>query len=185
MIDINHEHPDYKHEKRTLEMYRNLYAGGYKFKEHASLYLLRRQKEPLDVYAERLSRVFYENYIGSIIDWYGSTLFRREPSLHFGDCAGPGQDFLVQFADDCDRRGSSLSDFFRQTLLDALIAGRSHVLVDFPRISRPVTNRAEEDAAGISRAYLVRYQAEDLINWRVNDRGEYEWVVFGKVIKLN
>ncbi|MBV9406492.1 MAG: hypothetical protein JO211_14205, partial [Acidobacteriaceae bacterium] len=36
---------------------------------------------------------------------------------------------------------------------------------------------AEEDAAGLSRAYLMRYQAEDLINWSRDERGEYEWVV--------
>jgi len=39
-------------------------------RENAFEYLIRRHKEPNDIYAERLSRVFYENYIGSIIDWY-------------------------------------------------------------------------------------------------------------------
>ena len=38
-------------------------------KANASEYLCRRQKEPGDVYGERLSHVFYENYIGSIVDW--------------------------------------------------------------------------------------------------------------------
>ena len=42
---------------------------------------MRRHKEPGEVYQERLSRVFYENYIGSIIDWYAATLMRREPAL--------------------------------------------------------------------------------------------------------
>ena len=32
---------------------------------------------------ERLTRVFYENYVGSIVDWYAATLFRREPVLTF------------------------------------------------------------------------------------------------------
>jgi hypothetical protein len=178
MIEIDREHADFKRQKRTLQMYRDLYSGGFEFKERAAHYLLRRQKEPLDVYGERLSRVFYENYIGSIIDWYGSTLFRREPSLYFEEGQDAGQHFLAHFAEDCDRRGTKLSDFFRQTFIDSLISGRSHVLLDFPRTSNSVMNRAEEDAAGISRAYVVRFQAEDLINWCVDDRGEYEWVVF-------
>ncbi len=63
--------------------YRDLYAGGEQFKLNADRYLVRRQKEPGDVYAERLSRSFYENYIGSIVDWYTATLFRREPVLAF------------------------------------------------------------------------------------------------------
>lgn len=159
-------------------MYRDLYAGGFEFKERAAHYLLRRQKEPLDVYAERLSRVFYENYIGSIIDWYGSTLFRREPSLHCEQGLDIGQKFVSEFADDCDRRGTRLADFFREAFIDALVAGKTHILMDFPRAPKPVSNRAEEEAAGVSRAYLVRYQTEDLINWCTDERGEYEWVVF-------
>src|SRR5581483_11284574 len=156
MIEIDREHVSFQRQKQTLQMYRDLYAGGNLFKERVAHYLLRRQKEPLDVYAERLSRVFYENYIGSIIDWYGSTLFRREPSL---------------------------SDFLRQSFIDALVAGKSHILIDFPRTSKQPANRAEEDAAGISRAYLVRYQAEDLINWCVDERGDYEWLVFRQKCK--
>ena len=61
--------------------YRDLYVGGEQFIANADRYLVRRQKEPGDVYAERLSRSFYENYVGSIVDWYTATLFRREPVL--------------------------------------------------------------------------------------------------------
>lgn len=178
MIEIDREHADFRRQKLTLQTYRDLYAGGYEFKEHATRYLLRRQKEPLDVYAERLARVFYENYIGSIIDWYGSTLFRREPSLHFEQTVEKGEEFLAEFADDCDLRGTTLSDFFRHSFTDALVTGKSHILVDFPRAPNPVLNRAEEDAAGVSRAYLVQFQSEELINWCTSERGDYEWVVF-------
>ncbi len=177
MIDINREHPEFNRQKSMLKMYRDLYAGGHEFKHHAAEYLIPRQKEPLDVYAERLRRVFYENHIGSIVDWYASTLFRREPSLLLEGGLDSGQKFLSAMADDCDRQGTKLSTFFRQCLIDTLVAGRSHVLIDFPRISATPNNRAEEDAAGLSRAYLVRYQAEDLINWSTDDQGEYEWVV--------
>ncbi len=178
MIQIDQEHAEYKRQRRTLQTYRDLYAGGYEFKERAAHYLLRRQKEPLDVYAERLSRVFYENYVGSIIDWYGSTLFRREPSLYFEEGLEPARQFLSQFADDCDRRGTTLSDFFRHAFIDALVAGKTHILIDFPRVFKTIMNRAEEDAIGVSRAYLIRFGAEDLINWSTDERGDYEWVVF-------
>ncbi len=158
-------------------MYRDLYAGGQEFKLRAADYLLRRQKEPLDVYGERLHRVFYENYIGSIIDWYASTLFRRQPSLQLEGGLSAGRDFLTEFADDTDLRGTGLSGFLRSCFVDALIAGRSHILIDFPTSPEKPTTRAEEDLAGVSRAFLVRYEAEELINWDRNERGEYEWVV--------
>ena len=177
MIEIDREHQEYKRHLHTLRMYRDLYAGGQDFKHQAAEYLLRRQKEPLDVYSERLQRVFYENYIGSIVDWYASTLFRREPSLEFEGGLPAGQAFLSEFADDCDHRRTTLSNFLRQCFIDAVVAGRSHILVDFPRTATIASTRAEEDLAGISRAFLVRYQAEDLINWSQDERGEYEWIV--------
>ena len=77
--DITHEHPEYAAKRAMWRQYRDLYAGGEQFIASADQYLVRRQKEPGDVYLERLSRSFYENYVGSIVDWYTATLFRREP----------------------------------------------------------------------------------------------------------
>ncbi|MBV8069263.1 MAG: hypothetical protein JO270_05120 [Acidobacteriaceae bacterium] len=177
MIEIDREHPEYRRRHHMLRMYRDLYAGGQEFRNRAADYLLRRQKEPLDVYAERLHRVFYENYIGSIIDWYTSTLFRREPSLDLAGGLASGREFLTAFADDCDCNGTKLSQFFRACFTDALITGQSHILLDFPRAADAPQNRAEEDLAGLSRAFLVRYEAEELINWSGNERGDYDWIV--------
>ena len=70
---------------------------------------MRRHKEPDEVYQERLSRVFYENYIGSIIDWYAATLMRREPALLFEGNDAAAKDFYSLLADDCDLKGTSLT----------------------------------------------------------------------------
>src|SRR3977135_943408 len=83
MQNINVEHPEYAACKSMWRKYNDLYVGGEQFREHATEYLVRRNKEPTDVYYERLSRVFYENYIGSIIDWYAATLIRREPIISY------------------------------------------------------------------------------------------------------
>jgi hypothetical protein len=183
MIDIDREHPEFKRQKLTWRSYRDLYAGGRQFRHRAAEYLLRRQKEPLDVYSERLHRVFYQNYIGSIIDWYSATLFRRGPTLHFQGENETGQSFLSELADDCDLRGTNLTNFFRRCFSDALVTGRRYILIDFPRVARTPTNRAEEDATGLSRAYLVRYSAEDLINWSLDERGDFDWVVLKQSIE--
>jgi hypothetical protein len=177
MTEIDREHPEYSRNKRTLQMYRDLYTGGQQFTHKAAQYLLRRQKEPLDVYGERLQRTFYQNYVGSIVDWYAATLFRRAPSLQLDGGIESGRRFLVEFADDCDRHGASTATFFQTCFTDALVTGISHILIDFPKSSAIPATRAEEDATGISRAYVVRYQAEDLVNWSIDERGDYEWVV--------
>lgn len=177
MVDIDREHPSYKHQVRTWRTYRDLYAGGFEFKRRADHYLQQRQKEPADIYQERIRRVFYENYIGSIVDWYSATLFRREPSVQFEGGLDGGRSFLSEFLDDCDLRGTKLSSFFRGCLTEALVTGQSHILIDFPAQVAEARNRAEEDAAGLSRAFLVRYGAEEMINWCCDDRGDYQWVV--------
>ncbi len=177
MVSIDREHPDYKIRKGMWRMYRDLYAGGEQLKVNASAYLSRRQKEPLEVYGERISRVFYENYIGSIIDWYAATLFRREPNLSFAGENDGARRFFCDFAEDCDRKQSAVSDYFRRQFVETLVTGCSYTLVDFPRVTKTPANRAEEDAMGASRAYLVEYRAEDLINWDYDEDGNYEWVV--------
>jgi hypothetical protein len=175
-LDITSEHPEYVLRRDIWHRYRDLYAGGEQFKANATQYLIARHKEAPEVYYERLGRVFYENYAGSIIDWYAATLFRREPILVF-DGNDRGREFFNEFVDDCDRKGTSLTDFLRQSFTDALVGGCSHILVDFPRPQKHAGTRAEEDALGLSRAYLVGYSAEDLINWSLDDQGNYEWVV--------
>ena len=177
MFDINREHPDYAAQKATWKKYHDLYLGGQQFLLNAQNYLIRRQREPGDVYAERLSRVFYENYIGSIVDWYAATLFRREPVLTFEGQNDAGRKFFSSLVEDADRKGTQLNDFFRRQFIESLITGGSYTLVDFPRVPVKAETRGEEDALGASRAYLVDYAADDLINWSLDERGNYEWVV--------
>jgi hypothetical protein len=174
---IEQEHPDYTAKSRMWRRYRDLYAGGEQFRGNASEYLLRRQKEPVEVYQERLARVFYENYLGSIVDWYTATLVRREPILEFAGTNEPGKNFFARFAQNCDLRGTTLTHFFKQQITEALVCGKSYVVVDFPRTDSPALTRADEDASGRSRAYLVAYNAEEVINWSTDQQGELEWVV--------
>jgi hypothetical protein len=177
VLDIDLEHPQYRARKEVWRCYRDLYIGGEQFKLNAQRHLIPRQKEPGDVYRERLTRVFYENYVGSIVDWYAATLFRREPVLTFEGTNERGQAFFGEFVEDVDRKGTALADFLRKQLVEAMVAGQSFVLVDFPRMGERPGNLAEEDASGASRAYLVDYRAEDLINWSLDDCGNFEWVV--------
>src|SRR5260370_13113120 len=176
-FDINQEHPEYAARRATWRQYRDLYAGGEQFKANADQYLIPRQKEPGDVYAERLRRSFYENYIGSIVDWYAATLFRREPVIAFEGRNERAKKFFGEFTEDCDLKGGSLTEFFRRQFIETLVCGKSYVLIDFPRQNSPAGTRGEEDERGASRAYLVGYRATELINWSHDEHGHYGWVV--------
>jgi hypothetical protein len=177
MENINREHPEYVAQKAVWKQYRDLYAGGEQLRANAHEYLVRRQKEPGQVYAERLRRVFYENYAGSIIDWYAATLLRREPVLELsGNDAGAKQ-FYNALAEDCDLKGTNFHEFFRRRFVEAMVCGSSYIAVEFPRTGGEARSRAEEDASGRSRAYLVNYGPDEIINWSFDRNGGMEWAV--------
>jgi hypothetical protein len=170
--------PEFERNAAMYRTYHHLYRGGEVLRQNAAEYLSRRIREPHEVYQERLSRVFYENYIGSIIDWYAATLFRREPIVTYEQGSERGRAFFGEFLDDCDRKGTALGDFLRQQFTHALVFGRSYALVDFPKQTGVATNQAEEDALGFSRAYLTGFTPEQMTNWAYDEVGRFDWVVF-------
>jgi hypothetical protein len=177
METINREHPEYVAKKALWAQYKHLYAGGEQIRANASLYLVRRHKEPGDVYRERLARVFYQNYIGSIIDWYAATLMRCSPGLLLGGSDSGAQAFYGLLDQDCDFKGTTLAEFFRERFVQLLVCGSSHIVVDFPRVNGEARSRAEEDACGQSRAYLMEYGPDEVINWSHDRLGGLEWIV--------
>lgn len=177
METINREHPEYVRRKAIWPQYRDLYAGGDQLHANATQYLLRRHKEPGDIYSERLARVFYQNYIGSIIDWYSATLMRCGPGLLLGGSDPAAQSFYSVLSADCDLKGTSLTEFFRQRFVQALVSGSSYIVVDFPKAKGEPRTRAEEDACGQSRAYLMDYGPDEVINWKHDRLGGLDWIV--------
>jgi hypothetical protein len=177
MENINREHPDYIARKAMWKQYKDLYAGGEQLRLNACEYLVRRQKEPGQVYEERLRRVFYENYVGSIVDWFAATLMRREPMLQFEGSDAGAKGFYNLLSVDCDLKGTRLHEFFRQRFVQVMVCGSSFVVVDFPKAGGVAQTRAEEDASGRSRAYLTEYAADEVINWNYDETGGLDWVV--------
>jgi hypothetical protein len=177
MWQIEKEHPDYTANRAMWAQYRDLYAGGEQLRRNAATYLYRRDKEPETIYSQRLNQVFYENYAGSIIDWYAATLMRREPVLIFEGNNERGKAYFNLLSDDCDLKGTNLSEFFRQQFTRALVWGKSYIAVEFPKVAATPKTRAEEDASGRSRAYLIDYSPEEVINWSQDSEGNLEWAV--------
>src|SRR5262249_37261855 len=87
------------------------------------------------------------------------------------------RDFFSLLSEDCDLKGTSFTEYFRQRVVQTLVCGTSYIAVEFPRSNGPVLSRAEEDASGRSRAYLVAYWPYATINWNYDETGSLEWVV--------
>lgn len=174
---LDKKHPDYHDRQKMWQRYWDFYAGGEQLRRNAGQYLVRRQKEPSDVYQERLSRVFYENYLGSCVDWYAATLFRTAPRVTFSPGPKSAQEFYSTFLRNADSQGTPLLELIRKVFIETLVFKQSYVLIDFPRVTDTPSTRAEEDAIGKSRAYMVPFSPGQLINWKRDEHGQFDWVV--------
>jgi len=171
---LTQESQEYLKWKSILAFYADLYVGGAEFKARASNYLYQRHREPNEIYQERTDRAFYENYIGSIIDWYSSTLFRRELIITIDEASQTAGQLYSAFFNNCDQSGTNISDFFRKQFREALIYGRSYVCLEFPSQTRHYTSRLDEVEAGADKPYLVGYTAVDVINTTHDAQGKLE-----------
>jgi len=104
-------------------------------------------------------------------------LMRREPVMLFEGSDAAAGGFYDLLADDCDLKGTNLTEFFRRRFVGMLVCGASYIAVEFPRSEGSARTRAEEDSSGQSRAYLVDYGADEVINWSYDQAGGLDWVV--------
>src|SRR5271157_383610 len=176
--ELNIKHPEYDAE--LVLKYDLLYEGGDVFLKQVPLFLPKRNSEAQKLYTERLARAFYISYTGPIIDYFVSNLFTFNSNInHKGD--GGQSKFYDEFFDNCDLKGTGFDDFFEQVFTNSLIHQKSYILVDFPSISSdipPPINALEEEAMGLTRAYLVHFEKKDLIDWQYDDLGNFDWVKF-------
>lgn len=177
LFEITKPHKDYTAWLPTLTMYEHLYSGGAIFKSHASKYLYRRHREPNEVYQERLNRSYYENHIGSIIDWYASTLFHREPIITAEASLESTRRYFYSFLNNCDAKRTSLSSFMRSRMIEALVFGKTYVQIDFPASSYRAKSRSEEVQLGLDCGYLIAHHPLDVINWSKDDSGNINLLV--------
>lgn len=172
------ESEEYQSWKPVLETYTDLYSGGAQFKAKAQKYLYRRHREPGEIFQERSDRAFYENYIGSIIDWYASTLFRREAIITISEASDQEAKFYFSFLQNCDKNGSNISDFFRKRFNEALVYGKSYICLEFPFRSEVYSNRYEESLFGADRPYLVGHSPLNTVNKMYGESGQLTQITF-------
>lgn len=174
---LQRQHPEFTHKSSIWRQYRLLYEGGHKFNAAADELLHKRRSEPGDVYGERLSRVFYENYIGACIDWYAATIFRRPPSILISTEDATTEQFYREFLSDCDQCGLGLAELAKRQFVELLVCGRTHAMIDFPARTVTPRSRAHEEELGQSRAYIVPLSADSITDWRRRSDGDYDWLI--------
>jgi hypothetical protein len=171
-VPANSTHPEYDANLAAWLRARDVIAGEDAVKAAGENYLPRLDSQSDDEYNAYKSRACFFNATSRTADGFLGLLFRRDPSVKLPDRhAGIGGALRV-FSDDVDLMGTSLFTFCKGVTSEVLSVGRCGTLVDW-------------DGAGESRAYVVRYATEDILNWhteRINGRNILSLVALREVI---
>ncbi len=180
---LNREHAYYKSHKDWWTQYDLLYRGGPVLKNDAARFLIKAEKEMQDVYLERLKRFTYQNIAGPSIGWYQSKLFSRDPEIHMRIAdgtkpyEGANQDFYTKFLQNCDRSGTTFVDLWRQVFLNVVQFKDCYICIDLPRSDSSYVSLNQQKAAGALDPYVMIYDPRNVINWQVDDYGNFEWMI--------
>jgi len=160
LVPVNTTHIDYDFNLPAWLRARDVIAGDDAVKSAGESYLPRLDSQNDDEYLSYKTRACFFNATSRTRDGFLGLLFRRDPEVKLPDRhAGVGGALRV-FTDDVDLMGTSLFTFCKGVVGEVLALGRCGTLIDW-------------QADGDSRAYVVRYVAEDILNWqtqRINGR---------------
>ncbi len=167
-VESRHEnHDTFSPEWR---FYLNSYEGGQNYLHEN--YLFRHFRENEMDYQDRRQRSYYYNFCRTVIETYISHIYHQSNAI-YRDSMGIRE--YQRFLEDVDGRGNSMQIFMQEQIAPAAqIFGHVHVLIDKPVINRPLRSRAEEQLLNI-RPYLALIYPENLVDFRLDEKGNFIW----------
>jgi len=150
------------------ELLHDLFAGTLGMREHAAKWLPSEPGEDPQAWQIRVGRSVLHNAYRDTIDKLASKPFSRAITLKEKELLPEPLELIEH---DCDREGTSLTSFFLEVWEAASVHGLTHVLVDMPATSVPMT-LADERSKGV-RPYFTHIPASNLVGWQsiTNDVG--------------
>ena len=132
-------------------------------------------------YTARKKCAFYENHMGSVIDYVAASL-GADPLVLSEEGKEQDGDFWERFTGNVSpprATESTLSDFMVEQARTALIYGRAWTLVDLPAMAEPliIVSEAEQREAGLLTPFLVPISPTNVIDWEVDDDGRLLWAM--------
>ena len=170
MLDAAENLPDYvRPEVRALAPARarsRTLADGTDAVHRAGADLLPRWPgEDADVYRTRSTLTEVFDAYGRTVEAAVGLLFGTDPTLENVPAA------LAPLLDDADGHGTDLTEFARGVAHDVALDGIAGVLADYPPVNQPGTLSVRDQQEQALRPYLVRYAADQIINWRTTRVG--------------
>jgi len=167
MADVTFQHDEYRENVCAWEMVEDAVSGQDEVKEAGEKYLP--MPNPKDRSTENHAR--YEQYKARAV-YYNITRRTLQGLIGASFSKAPTTNLAASIAyalDDIDGRGISVFQQAQAVLSDVLQKGRACLLVDYPRTTAPAS--VADMQSGAIRATTVFYEAEDVVNWRMDKIG--------------
>lgn len=130
--------------------------------------------ENLTRFEQYLDRAVFFNATGRTLEGLVGIAYRRRPNIVVPET----MDFVYE---DIDGAGGGIVNQTHRALEYVMKNGRAGLLADFPARNEAIS-RAEMDERGL-HATITLYQANRIINWRVDDQQDLSLVVLHEVLE--
>lgn len=182
---LRNRHP--AHDEAYWAQLRGLMAGGKRLlgdKAVMDALFPRHPHEEQPVYENRRARAFNIPYPGEIIGELVGQLAQDPP-----EAAADGADdwYTDTFMGDVDRKGLTLLGYAQAMVREALTVRTAWALVDLPAPPQEepgaepaINSKADQEEAGLLRAYVCPVPAEAVIDWEDDDDGTLLWACIWK-----
>lgn len=161
-MPVSVSHPEYASMLSTITMVRDAVKGDPAIKAKKETYL------PADFarnddgeyslhYSGFLTRAYFLGVTGRTKESMIGMVFRKEPEIK-----APSN--IEAFFENIDGAGQSLLQIAKESVAEALEAGKHYLLVDYPKTEEGLDSEAEKKLG--LRPVILPYSFESLINWR-------------------
>ena len=152
-MPVNSTHPDYDATLAAWSRARDVIAGEDALKSGGVRYLPRLDSQTDEEYAAYKERAAFFNATARTAEGYVGLIFRRPPFVKTPEEGGLGS-ALSEFVNDADMLGTPLVGYAKNVIGEVIAVGRCGTLIDW-------------ESEVENRAYVSRYAAENILNWRV------------------
>lgn len=174
-------HPEY--DPDAWKMQRALYVGGRFMLLDGVLMgqlLPQHPAEPDGQYRIRRKMAYYENVVGSVVDYLAGSL-SQDPLRVEGSEDTTVPDYYDAFADDTSGPGGktcTLAELVKDCVQGVLLHRRQWLRIDMPPSSGEHRNLGQQETAGELRAYAMTLEPETVVEWEyAADGAELSWVM--------
>ncbi len=144
-MPIDSFHPQLNHARESIRLVRDCIEGGPAIRRGGEIYLPALYKQGPDKYLSMQRRAVFFNATGRTLDAFEGFIFRRNPEFTVPDS-------MNDFMNDSTMTGQAFYDYCKDIVSEVLSVKRTGTLVDWDETE--------------NRAFIKRYDTEDIINWK-------------------